>query len=148
MRHKRGLGRRQGSGAFTLVEIMVVVVIIGLLATMVAPRVMDALFRSNIKKAKVDIRQIAQAVQMFQLRNNGRLPDDLEALVTPDENGQTYLQDLTEVPLDPWGNEYRLEPDPEHPRQFIVRSYGEDGQPETEDDITNKTLQKEMRGER
>lgn len=132
--------RRARRGGFTLVEIMVVVVIIGLLATMVGPSVFNALFRSNIQVAKSDISSIAEAVRMYRLDNSGRLPESLEELVTPNEQGTVYLRDQVEVPKDPWENEYVLEPDPDRPQEFIVRSFGPDGEQGTEDDITNLTM--------
>jgi general secretion pathway protein G len=130
-------GRNHG---FTLVEIMVVVVILGLLATLVAPRVYDQLFRSQKEKAKMDIYNIKQAVEQYRIDHMGRLPESLEELVTPDENGRVYIDDRRSTPRDPWDNEYVLEEDPERRGGIIIRSFGEDGERETEDDITNMNM--------
>ncbi len=87
---------------FSLAELMVVIVIIGLLATLVVPKVLRNLFVANVGKAKADIVQISSAVDQYAIENNGRYPESLEVLVTPDENGFTYLSQET-VPKDPWG---------------------------------------------
>lgn len=107
---------------------MVVVVILGLLATLVVPNVLDKLSKAQTKKAEVEIGTIAKALDNYAIENGGRYPETLEALVTPDENGYTIL-DRRKVPVDPWGNEYGYE----MPRGTEVRpnvySYGKDGAP-------------------
>ena len=122
--------RRAG---FTLAELMVVIVIIGLLATLVVPNVLQKLFVANVAKAKADITAIASAVDQYTIQNNGRLPESLEALVTPDSNGFTFL-DRESVPLDPWGNPYVFEPPTAGSHKYRVISYGRDGVPGGEAD--------------
>ena len=125
---------RPGSRAgFTLAELMVVIVIIGLLATLVVPNVISKLGKANIAKAKADITAISDAVTSFAIENGGRFPDSLEVLVTPDPNGHTYL-DSEVVPKDPWGNEYVFEPAPSGSQKYRVISYGKDGIPGGEGD--------------
>lgn len=126
-------GSRAG---FTLAELMVVIVIIGLLATLVVPNVISKLGKANIAKAKADITAISDAVKSFAIENGGRFPDGLEALVTPDANGHSYL-DSEVVPKDPWGNEYAFEPAPSGSQKFRVISYGKDGVPGGEGDDTD-----------
>ena len=107
---------------------MVVIVIIGLLATLVVPNVMPAaLFKSQAKIAKVDIASICSALDNFAVENGGKYPESLEVLVTPDENGITYLKDQTSIPLDPWKNEYVYEPPRGGTGPTAVISYGKDG---------------------
>jgi general secretion pathway protein G len=133
---------RNARRGFTLTELMVVIVILGLLATLVVPRVLGRLLQSRVTIAEAEVQSIASAVKEFSMNNNGRLPETLDQLVTPDENGLTYLEDRTEVPVDPWGNEYWYEPDP-NGISFEVGSYGADGEPGGEaanSDITNKTI--------
>jgi len=113
---------------FTLAELMVVIVILGLLATLVVPNVMKRFFTAQSTKAKSDITAIAGAVEGYALENNGRFPESIEELVTPDENGFTFL-DRETVPLDPWGNEYIYEPPSGSSMKFRVLTYGEDGVP-------------------
>ncbi|MGH7151026.1 MAG: type II secretion system major pseudopilin GspG [Planctomycetota bacterium] len=130
--------RRRG---FTLAELMVVVVILGLLATLVVKNVVPALFEAKHKIAKTEVMNIAEAVRSYQIKN-GRLPESLEPLVTPDENGVTFLADRTEIPVDPWGFTYQYEAD-SNGMTFEVRSLGKDGEPGGEGDnadISNKTI--------
>jgi len=125
--------RRTARAGFTLAELMVVIVIIGLLATLVVPNVVQKLFVANKAKAKADIVEIANAVNQYAIQNGGRYPDSLEALVTEDSNGFTIL-DRDTIPVDPWGNEYRFEPAPSGTQKFRVISYGKDGIPGGEGD--------------
>lgn len=102
----RPAARRRG---FSLAELMVVIVILGLLATLVVPNVVAKLKGAQRGKARTDIMAIANALEEYAILNGSRYPDSLEMLVTPDENGNTYLQQR-QVPKDPWGNEYEYEP--------------------------------------
>jgi len=125
--------RKNLRAGFTLAELMVVIVIIGLLATLVVPNVMKKLFTANITKAKADITAIANAVDQYAIENAGRYPDSLELLVTPDENGFTFLKGEV-VPKDPWGFEYGYEPPAAGSQTYRVLSYGKDGSPGGEGD--------------
>ena len=136
------LASRNARAGFSLAELMVVIVILGLLATFVAPRLMDRLGQAHTTKATVDISSIAEAVNVYQINNAGRLPDSLEMLIQEDSNGQRYL-DADEVPLDPWGNEYQFEADFDGSGSFRVISYGADGAPGGEDknaDLDNRSI--------
>ncbi|HEX7080310.1 MAG TPA: type II secretion system major pseudopilin GspG [Gammaproteobacteria bacterium] len=118
---------------FTLIEIMVVVVIIGLLAAMVAPRLLGRIDTAAVNRAKQDIRAIETALNLYRL-DNFRYPsteDGLEALVTnpgeavaPNWNPGGYLPRL---PIDPWNNEYQYL-NPGQRGEFDVFSYGADGE--------------------
>ena len=130
---------RQG---FSLAELMVVIVILGLLATLVVPNVIRYLFKANTAVVKNDISTLCTAINTYAVENGGIFPDSLEVLVQPDENGKTYLQGFTTVPRDPWKNEYVYEP-PDGTRDYRVISYGKDGQPGGEGeeaDIDNVTM--------
>jgi len=108
-------------------------VILGLLATLVVPHVLQKVHVATRKKAESDIIEVRNALTEYALANGGRFPDSLGALVTPDVNGRTYL-DSAAVPKDPWGRTYVYEPPrPGHPRPTI-RSYGRDGEPGGEGD--------------
>lgn len=139
---KTKIERRSG---FTLIELMVVVAILGILATFVVREVMSNIPTAKIAKAQSDIQNFAGAIRQFSLRNNGKLPEALDILAQPDENGVSYLQDTDgEVPPDPWGNDYFYKPDG-NGITFEIGSYGADGQPGGEgvdSDITNKTIHK------
>jgi len=128
---------------FSLAELMVVIVIIALLATFVANNALPYLFKANRTRAMSDIAAICTAIDTFAIENGGRLPDNLDILVTPDENGYTYLKDMTSVPLDPWKNAYLYEPPASGSGSYRVISYGEDGQPGGEGndrDVDNVTM--------
>ncbi|MCH8686345.1 type II secretion system major pseudopilin GspG [Pedomonas mirosovicensis] len=125
---------RSREAGFTLVELMVVIVIIGLLATVVAINVLPSQDRAMVEKAKADISLLEQGLEMFRLEAL-RYPtteEGLEALVTPPENargnraeGEGYIRRL---PEDPWGNPYQYIYPGEHGR-FDVYSLGADGRP-------------------
>jgi len=118
----RRRGPRQG---FSLAELMVVIVILGLLATLVAQNVIPMLFKANVTVVKNDISQICSAIDNYLINNGNKPPENLEVLVTPDENGHTYLKNL---PADPWKNDYQYEP-PVGTKPYRVICYGRDGAP-------------------
>ncbi|MBJ7446144.1 MAG: type II secretion system major pseudopilin GspG [Brevundimonas sp.] len=120
--------KRQG---FTLVELMVVIVIIGLLATVVAINVLPSQDRAMVGKAKADISVLEQAIETYRL-DNLTFPDDLNALTTaPADLAQSerYRQGgyIRRLPEDPWGNPYQYRRQSAHGGQFDVYSLGADG---------------------
>jgi general secretion pathway protein G len=129
---------------FTLAELMVVVVILGLLATLVVKNVVPMLFKAKKDIAKTEVMNIAEAVRQYMI-NNGRLPETLDALVTPDQNNLTYIQDRTTAPADPWGFPYWYHPD-SNGMSFEIGTYGRDGEPGGEgdnEDITSRSIANE-----
>jgi general secretion pathway protein G len=124
---------RPAEAGFTLVEIMVVIVILGLLATLVATNVIGASDEARITKAQTDVRVIADSVRSYRAKN-GKLPESLEVLATKDDRGRSELEEL---PQDPWGNDYQLVPG-DRPVDWEVISWGPDGSQGTEDDISSK----------
>lgn len=131
---------RKAQLGFTLAELMVVIVIIGLLATVVVPNVVGYLFRAKRGIAEQQVANLNAAIKNYLINNNGRLPDSLEDLVKKDANGQSFL-DSDVVPLDPWENAFFYHA--ENNGTFEIGTYGADGQPGGEGDnadITNKTL--------
>ncbi|KPP82171.1 MAG: type 2a secretion system protein GspG [Oceanicaulis sp. HLUCCA04] len=140
---------RRDSG-FTLVEIMVVVVIIGLLATVVVLNVLPSQDRARLEKARADIGRIEQAVEMFRL-DMGRYPttdEGLEVLVDAPSDARLAARFpeggyINRLPEDPWGGAYQYMSPGEHGR-FDVWSLGADARPggeENEADIGNWTPQ-------
>lgn len=119
---------------FTLIEIMVVVIIIGLLAAIVAPSVLGNIDQANVTRAKADIRRIDEQMKFFYYDNN-RFPtteQGIEALVTQPNDPQIrnwrsggYLESM---PMDPWRNPYQYVYPGEN-REFDVYSFGADGRP-------------------
>lgn len=106
--------RRQRSRGFTLIEIMVVVVIIGILAAIVAPNIFDQPDKARIVKARQDIAAIETALNLYKLDNfvYPSTQQGLEALVAPpqgDPPARNWKPGgyLKSVPKDPWGNPYQ-----------------------------------------
>ena len=137
---------RVSEQGFTLLEIMVVVVIIGLLVAAVAPNLMNNLSRAEVNRAKTDLRQIETALNLYRL-DNFRYPstaEGLEALVTnPGEaSAPNWKQQLPKPPVDPWGQTYMYASPGQH-GDFDVFTYGADRQEGGEDtnaDIGNWEL--------
>jgi general secretion pathway protein G len=125
---------RRNQRGFTLIEIMVVVVILGILAAVVVPRLLDRPEQARRTKAAVDMKGIEEALGLFKL-DNGFYPSTdqgLAALVSKPQTGRipTRFPDdgyLKKVPVDPWGAAYAyLSPGLHGP--FDLISYGPDGE--------------------
>ncbi|MGZ9098206.1 MAG: type II secretion system major pseudopilin GspG [Brevundimonas sp.] len=133
--HERKIARaRRRRAGFTLVELMVVIVIIGLLATVVAINVLPSQDRAMVAKARADISVLEQAIETYRL-DNLAFPDEqqgLQALVSA-PNGlaqpERYRQGgyVRRLPEDPWGNPYQYRRQSAHGGQFDVFSWGADG---------------------
>ena len=113
--------------AFTLVEMMAVVVIIGILAAVIAPKFFRQVDKATVTRVRQDLESIKKAVTLYKFDTN-RLPEDLRDLVkdpgsTRGWNGP-YLENL---PEDPWGNEYQYTAPGGESREFDIWSYGRDG---------------------
>lgn len=127
--------RLKNQRGFTLIEILVVVVILGILAAVVVPNFLDKPDEAKVTKARVDMKGIGEALAMFKL-HNGYFPSTeqgLEALTTPPTIGRipTKFQEggyLKKTPLDPWGNPYVYLSPGVHDRYDLI-SYGADGEP-------------------
>ena len=116
------------TAGFSLAELMVVIVIISLLATLVLPNITGNLAKAQVAKARADISQLENGLTEYAVHNGNQYPDSLEVLVMPDENGFTYLKQRS-IPADPWNNPYVYEaPSAGQQRPRIV-SYGKDGAP-------------------
>jgi general secretion pathway protein G len=125
---------RKRSAGFTLIEIMVVVVIIGLLAAVILPNVFGNVEKAQINKAKSDIRAIESALTMFKLDNFKYPSTDmgLQALVTKpaDPSIRNFPPEgyLKRVSNDPWGNPYQYVFPGNRGTQYDIWSFGADGQ--------------------
>lgn len=129
---------RRGTAGFTLVELMVVVSIIAILATIVGVYVLGAMDEGDQAKAKAEIRNLMTAVEMYRMKFKS-YPDSLEALVN-NSKGIRFL-DTTRIPSDPWNNPYIYTL--HGPREYTIVSYGADGRPGGsgyEADITSADL--------
>jgi general secretion pathway protein G len=128
----RSPARCRRDGAFTLLELLVVMVIIGLLAGLVAPRYFAQVGKSNTKVARAQINSLEQALEQFRI-DVGRFPsteEGLEALNSPPAGAEgwagPYLKKA--IPLDPWGKPYLYE-QPGTNAEMDLFSYGNDGRP-------------------
>lgn len=121
--------RRRRSAGFTLLELLVVLAILGLLAALVAPQVLGFGGRANTQVAQVQVRNIASAINTFQL-DVGRLPTEAEglnALVTQPPGVAAWAGPYMErLPDDPWGHPYRYRVPGENGRPFDVYTLGAD----------------------
>ena len=123
--------RFRGQDGFTLIEIMVVILIIGLLALMVVPRLRGVADRAKRTKAQADIQELKQGLDRYYL-DNGSYPttdQGLQALVTPPTAGRVpsnYEQGgyIEKLPSDPWGNQYFYQSDGS---SYALKSFGPDG---------------------
>ncbi|MEW7314796.1 type II secretion system major pseudopilin GspG [Buttiauxella gaviniae] len=137
--------KRQQQG-FTLLEIMVVIVILGILASIVVPNLMGNKNQADRQKAVTDIVALENALDMYTL-DNGRYPTSeqgLDALLTKPEAApepKNYKQNgyIKRLPEDPWQNAYQLVSPGEH-GSIDIFSSGPDGQAGNDDDIGNWDL--------
>jgi len=123
---------------FTLIEIMVVVIILGLLATIVLPNIIGQEEKAKVNTAKTQIRSLESALDGYKL-DSGFYPttdQGLEALIKKPEAGRIpmkwreggYLKPAR-VPKDPWGNDYHYFSPGNESREYEIISYGPDGEP-------------------
>ena len=126
---------------FTMVELMAMLIIIGLLATLVVTKVATKIDDARITTTKANLKILHSAVNQFKM-DTGRYPTEelglLELIEQPTDvmkwEPGGYLE-TTEVPPDGWGNEFKYELYPESGKQFVIRSFGPDEEEGTEDDL-------------
>ena len=142
---------KQRQRGFTLLEIMVVIVILGILASLVVPNLMGNKEKADRQKAVSDITALENALDMYKLDNSlyPNTEQGLDALVTKPTSQpepRNYRDDgyIKRLPKDPWGNDYQVVSPGEHGK-IDVFSMGLDGEAGTDDDIGNWNL--EAKGE-
>jgi len=140
----RGIFVNKQSG-FSLLEVMVVLVIIGMIMSIVAPNIMGQQEEAAIDKAHLDIQQIEDALSLYKLKNKAypTTEQGLEALVTKpsgDPTPKNWRQYLNKTPMDPWENPYKYLSPGSH-GDFDIYSFGPDGV-QGDDDIGNWTVDK------
>ena len=131
VRPRTGTRRGSAQAGFTLVEMLVVITIIGLIMSLVGPRVLGYLSESKVKAAKIQILSLSASLDLFYL-DNGRYPAANEGLLAlvqrpASANGWNgpYLKSGS-VPSDPWGHPYAYKVPGEH-APYEIFSYGSSG---------------------
>jgi general secretion pathway protein G len=132
-REGKGTRRLRDRSGFTLIEIMVVIVILGLLAALVVPKLIGRTEEAKKTQARIQIKNIEQALMLFKL-DNGFFPttdQGIEALIKIPGAGRipkNYRKDgyMDRLPKDPWGNPYVYVSPGSH-GEYDISSYGADG---------------------
>lgn len=135
--------KQRNQRGFTLIEIMVVMVILGLLVAVVAPNIMGRSDQAKVTIAKTQMRNVANALDMYRL-DNSQYPSTqqgLEALVnrpsgSPEPKNWNPDGYLKSVPEDPWGNQYEYQ-SPGAEGAYDLYSLGSDGQEGGEGDAAD-----------
>lgn len=135
MRNQEGLKKEfKSQVGFSLIELLVVLVILGLLAGLVGPRLFGKVDSSKVKAAEAQVRMLKSALQTYRL-DVGQYPtteQGLSALNSSPNDARArklwqgpYMDES--VPLDPWGNAYQFKLQPSGLQEFILYSFGADG---------------------
>lgn len=138
--------RRRGASAFTLMEIILVVVIIGIMLMLVAPRITGKTKQAKETAARNQIHSFRTCISNYEI-HVGDFPKSLQDLVqrpsdvAEDKWEGPYL-DSNIVPKDPWGHEYHYKSPGDHFKDYDIWSDGKDGQSGTDDDVTSWASEK------
>jgi general secretion pathway protein G len=139
--HKAHTNSNQRRLGFTLTEIMLVVVIIGILAALVIPKIAGSSERARVTAAQADIKGgIKSAIGQYEV-DNGFYPKSLQDLIVQPSNAKNWhgpYFDPPKLPVDPWGIAYiYYYPGKHNPTSYDLLSVGPDGREGTDDDIGN-----------
>lgn len=122
---------KKGQQAFTLIELIIIMIVLGLLASLVAPKLIQKVGSSKVKTVRTQISMLETGLDAYRL-DLGRYPSSAEGLKALVEKSDSpswegpYLS--KDIPLDPWGREYQYRSPGEH-RPFDLFSLGADGVP-------------------
>ena len=133
MKHLNHFATRARHAGFTLIELMVVIVIIGVLAALIVPNVLERADEARATAARTDVHNLMQALKLYKLDNQAypTTEQGLQALVTKPATPPTPLNwkpYLDKLPNDPWGRAYQYL-NPGVKGEIDVMSFGADGQP-------------------
>lgn len=118
LKHRRG---------FTLMELLIVMVIMGLLMSLVAPTMFSKLGSSKAKTAQAQMQMFATALDVYRL-DVGQYPKSLDALISDDSAGWDGPYLPKAIPLDPWNKAYIYKIPGEEGQPYLLRSYGSNGE--------------------
>jgi general secretion pathway protein G len=125
--------------AFTLVEMLLVVTIIGILAGLVIPQIVGRTEQARLARVNADLMGgVSTALNLYEV-DNGVFPKSLQGLTQPPSDAKNWHGPyLGNLPVDPWGNSYiYYYPGKHNPDSFDLLSVGRDGKEGTDDDIGN-----------
>ncbi|WP_144213618.1 type II secretion system major pseudopilin GspG [Shewanella donghaensis] len=123
----RKVKRESRESGFTLIELLIVIVILGLLMSLVAPTMFSKVDSSKIKTAEAQMQMLQTSLDTYRL-DIGSYPESLSELRTSNKRGWDGPYLPREVPLDPWGNSYNYSRSSNSGEPFSLSSYGRDGQ--------------------
>jgi general secretion pathway protein G len=133
MKNEKSTCRKLKRG-FTIIEVMAVLIILGLLATVVAVNVVGRVKDARVRTTKLNLKKLHQAVQSFEMQTN-RYPSEEVGLIELIEQPSDVenwpaggFLETTELPKDAWGNDFVYQLNPESGKPFVIISYGADGQ--------------------
>lgn len=143
--------RKPHNAGFTLIELVVVIVIVGILAAVIVPRFLSRTEDAKRSSAVTAISSFRLAIDLYSA-DNGKVPTSeqgLQALISPPSTAkkqENYLKDVTVVPKDPWQNDYVYKAPGENGRDYEIISPGPngkiDGTGKESDDVQSWDLQK------
>ncbi len=119
---------RRARAGFTLIELMVVIVILGMLVALVGPKLLGQADKAKVGTAKTQIANFSMALKLYKLEF-GSYPSSSEGLAQLIDNGKENFLEQDAVPEDPWGNPYIYVAPGSNGHDFEIVSYGDDGSP-------------------
>lgn len=123
---KNSLNKMRNQG-FTLIELLIVIVILGLLMSLVAPTMFSKVDSSKVKTAEAQMQMLQTSLDTYRL-DIGSYPESLSELRSSNKRGWDGPYLPREVPLDPWGNPYNYSTNSSNGEPFSLSSFGKDGQ--------------------
>lgn len=143
--HSSQCGRTRGAQAFTLIELLLVLVILGILAAIVVPKFAGRTEQARVAAAQTQIAQFGTVIDAFEV-DTGHYPKSLNELLAAPADAQNwhgpYLK-IDSIPKDPWQNDYIYKcPGTHNPSSYDIMSMGRDGRIGGDDDICNWTLKR------